>query len=302
MDEAGNRPLAPARAAALRSLLLPGVLTNDSSVIRRGPRPPTPTAPPRGLLERIGSSTRRLQEAAKARSSRKLVIDAAPAPHAAPPLQPQSQHEGGDGRLSLPATSSASRRHLPSVSEDQERGGGAGGDDVEAGEGGRPNGVTASSAPGSLSHKQDDSPSGLAAAAVPLMLSATTTQVGARGGASAVEPDITAADAGTAAGACPAAPMLQRPDAADAVAPPAAAAPSKLPTAQWDMSGDPTEGALLTLAMKAGVGDLHAVTAAHPRLGVVPFDSDCEWGWGAVGVLTNVPSSRGHGVARLPLD
>jgi len=42
---------------------------------------------------------------------------------------------------------------------------------------------------------------------------------------------------------------------------------------QWTLAGDPTEGALLTLAMKAGV-DPAALRAARPRLDVVPFESE----------------------------
>jgi len=42
---------------------------------------------------------------------------------------------------------------------------------------------------------------------------------------------------------------------------------------QWTLAGDPTEGALLTLAMKAGL-DPSECQSAHPRLGVVPFESD----------------------------
>ncbi len=42
---------------------------------------------------------------------------------------------------------------------------------------------------------------------------------------------------------------------------------------QWTLAGDPTEGALLTLAMKAGT-DPVALRAARPRLDVVPFESE----------------------------
>ena len=40
----------------------------------------------------------------------------------------------------------------------------------------------------------------------------------------------------------------------------------------WQLSGDPTEGALLTLAMKAGI-DPDELNRERPRLGVVPFES-----------------------------
>ncbi|NLI79843.1 MAG: HAD-IC family P-type ATPase [Candidatus Riflebacteria bacterium] len=40
----------------------------------------------------------------------------------------------------------------------------------------------------------------------------------------------------------------------------------------WVVEGDPTEGALLTVAAKAGF-DTAAMRAAHPRLDVLPFDS-----------------------------
>jgi magnesium-transporting ATPase (P-type) len=41
----------------------------------------------------------------------------------------------------------------------------------------------------------------------------------------------------------------------------------------WAMSGDPTEGALLTLALKAGL-DAQAVHAALPRVDAIPFESE----------------------------
>ncbi|MCC6467157.1 MAG: HAD-IC family P-type ATPase [Alphaproteobacteria bacterium] len=40
----------------------------------------------------------------------------------------------------------------------------------------------------------------------------------------------------------------------------------------WQVAGDPTEGALLVAAMKAGV-DPRALAAAHPRLDEIPFDA-----------------------------
>lgn len=42
---------------------------------------------------------------------------------------------------------------------------------------------------------------------------------------------------------------------------------------QWEMSGDPTEGALLSLAMKAGL-DQARERAAQPRIDVIPFESE----------------------------
>ncbi|UOD28995.1 HAD-IC family P-type ATPase [Massilia violaceinigra] len=43
--------------------------------------------------------------------------------------------------------------------------------------------------------------------------------------------------------------------------------------AQWELSGDPTEGALLSMAMKAGL-DAVRERAAHPRVDVIPFESE----------------------------
>ncbi len=40
----------------------------------------------------------------------------------------------------------------------------------------------------------------------------------------------------------------------------------------WRLSGDPTEGALLTLAMKAGI-DARRLAEERPRIGVLPFES-----------------------------
>ena len=42
-----------------------------------------------------------------------------------------------------------------------------------------------------------------------------------------------------------------------------------------EMSGDPTEGALLTLAMKAGVLNIEAEVAKYPRIATIPFE--CEF-------------------------
>ncbi len=44
-------------------------------------------------------------------------------------------------------------------------------------------------------------------------------------------------------------------------------------TGAWSLSGDPTEGALLTLAMKAGL-DLNFQQEAWPRTDVIPFESE----------------------------
>ena len=41
----------------------------------------------------------------------------------------------------------------------------------------------------------------------------------------------------------------------------------------WSVTGDPTEGALLTLARKAGL-DLDALAAQQPRLDAIPFESE----------------------------
>lgn len=42
---------------------------------------------------------------------------------------------------------------------------------------------------------------------------------------------------------------------------------------EWRLAGDPTEGALLTLAMKAGL-DLGGLRQQHPRLDAIPFESE----------------------------
>ncbi len=44
-------------------------------------------------------------------------------------------------------------------------------------------------------------------------------------------------------------------------------------TGEWQVVGDPTEGALLTLARKADV-DLPQLLLEHPRIDVIPFESD----------------------------
>lgn len=45
---------------------------------------------------------------------------------------------------------------------------------------------------------------------------------------------------------------------------------------QWQLSGDPTEGALICLALKAGL-DATQEHQTHPRLDVIPFDADVRW-------------------------
>ncbi len=45
---------------------------------------------------------------------------------------------------------------------------------------------------------------------------------------------------------------------------------------RWNASGDPTEAALLVSARKAGL-DLAALAAAHPRVDVIPFDSQNQY-------------------------
>ena len=49
-------------------------------------------------------------------------------------------------------------------------------------------------------------------------------------------------------------------------------APSDLEPERWTVIGDPTEGAILTAAMKAGI-DVASLAQDHPRVSEVPFDS-----------------------------
>ena len=80
--------------------------------------------------------------------------------------------------------------------------------------------------------------------------------------------------------------LLQRKEAASAapgaMLPDSASTPSEVAVvvnstvaANWQMSGDPTEGALLTLAMKAGVHNIEAEVAKYPRIATIPFE--CEY-------------------------
>ena len=61
----------------------------------------------------------------------------------------------------------------------------------------------------------------------------------------------------------------------------------------WQMTGDPTEGALLTLGAKAG-HNLAAVTSAHPRVSIIPFESDYKFM--AVAVDLEEPGEAGKHV------
>jgi hypothetical protein len=86
--------------------------------------------------------------------------------------------------------------------------------------------------------------------------------------------------------------IAPQPPAGDGAAPAAdaggaAAAAATAPTASWAMSGDPTEGALLTLGMKAGVASLESLTASLPRVSTIPFESDYKFM--AVAVDIDVP-------------
>ena len=42
---------------------------------------------------------------------------------------------------------------------------------------------------------------------------------------------------------------------------------------EWRLAGDPTEGALVTLAMKAGLDPAYE-KSAYPRVDVIPFESE----------------------------
>lgn len=55
----------------------------------------------------------------------------------------------------------------------------------------------------------------------------------------------------------------------------------------WHLTGDPTEGALLTLAMKAGI-DPATLASERPRAGVVPFESEHRY------MATAHPNGNGH--------
>ena len=90
-------------------------------------------------------------------------------------------------------------------------------------------------------------------------------------------PTIVPSSSAAVAPAPPSSSAIVVPGAAPVPAPPmpeAGTAPSSVaPT--WQMTGDPTEGALLTLGMKAGIASLEALTSAYPRISTVPFE--CEW-------------------------
>jgi magnesium-transporting ATPase (P-type) len=44
---------------------------------------------------------------------------------------------------------------------------------------------------------------------------------------------------------------------------------------EWKLTGDPTDGALLTLSMKAGHRDVKLLSGTFPRIDTIPFE--CEW-------------------------
>ena len=56
---------------------------------------------------------------------------------------------------------------------------------------------------------------------------------------------------------------------------------------RWNANGDPTEAALLVSARKAGL-DLAALAAAHPRVDVIPFDSQNQY----MGTLHTFPEGQ----------
>lgn len=236
----GSGPLAARRATALRRLLLPGVLTNDSSLVRTG-GPPSSAAPPQqrptGLLARLGESARRLQMGAGGQA-------AAPSAAAGFSLPPLPHSAGAPGSATAGGAAAGSRRHLPRISE---VGGGPPEPGIDGARGSPENGAAAAGTLGDAT-----------SASAPTPPPPGRPEPGQSGGGSRAVDGAAASKAPAEAAPAPMAPA-QQPSAS---------------TSTWAMSGDPTEGALLTLAVKAGVTDLKATAAAHPRLGSVPFDSE----------------------------
>ena len=62
---------------------------------------------------------------------------------------------------------------------------------------------------------------------------------------------------------------------------------------EWRLTGDPTDGALLTLAMKTGSRDIKALNAQYKRLDTIPFESDYKF----MGSLHDLPIPQGHPAA-----
>ncbi len=58
---------------------------------------------------------------------------------------------------------------------------------------------------------------------------------------------------------------------------------------QWDIVGDPTEGAMLVVATKAGL-DLERVAEMYPRAGTIPFSSERQY----MATLHRDPDTAGH--------
>lgn len=58
----------------------------------------------------------------------------------------------------------------------------------------------------------------------------------------------------------------------------AAAAATDPSLLEWSISGDPTEAALLPLAVKAGIADMELLLKHYPRVATIPFESDHKFG------------------------
>ncbi|MHA1652124.1 MAG: cation-translocating P-type ATPase [Candidatus Helarchaeota archaeon] len=66
---------------------------------------------------------------------------------------------------------------------------------------------------------------------------------------------------------------------------------------QWVVIGDPTEGSLLTLAMKAGV-DIEALKARYPQVGEIPFTSELK----RMTTIHKTPENEIHAYVKGALD
>jgi magnesium-transporting ATPase (P-type) len=96
------------------------------------------------------------------------------------------------------------------------------------------------------------------------------------------------------------APIASAPTVAKAVANPLQAGnvvKRKAEALEWKLTGDPTDGALLTVAMKAGHRALKLLTSQYPRIDTIPFESDYKF----MGSLHSMSPSVGAPAQRVML-
>ena len=307
---AGAPPLPLPRAAAvlLGNLLLAGVLANDASLVHTPP--PRAAAPARrsarDLLRAAGSSLRNMATGGMGGSS-----SSTPTPAGGTGAVDAANKLPASARSPPPIALLRQPQQLSPVTEGVEEEGRSTGNKTGAGTGSAAIGPEAISLAithpiagggASSSHSSsvdtsspDFSSSARGAEPTTALVGPTSlAPVFSKDGVVVVVADAATGTATTASTSVSASKLMPAPSSS---APLNASSSGDIGTAgsgggTWKMSGDPTEGALLTLAVKAGVGNgvlsIADYARAYPRLATIPFESDYKF----MGVLCDVRGVR----------